>query len=87
MVRLVIAGLLLLAVISNALWVVFMTHESREQFLELERLAAIRDETNAEWTRLRLEQATLADASRIEQLARQQLNMKTPESINILDAK
>ena len=87
MARLVIAGLLLLAVISSALWLVYMTHESREQFLELERLAAIRDETNAEWTRLRLEQATLADASRIEQLARQELNMKTPESINILDAK
>ena len=43
-----------------------------------------RDEFIAEWSRLQLEQAWLADASHIESKAREHLGMQTPEKAVIL---
>ncbi len=75
---------LLLAVIASALLVVNTRHQSRQLFLELEKLSLERDMANSEWSRLQLEQATLADAGRIEKIAVEKLGMKTPEDIRIL---
>jgi cell division protein FtsL len=71
-----VLGVLLLA---TALGVVWTRHESRVLFVELQELNGRRDELNIEWGRLQLEQATWAEASRIERLAREKLNMQTPE--------
>jgi cell division protein FtsL len=46
-----------------------------------------RDAFIAEWSRLQLEQAWLADASHIESKAFDQLGMKSPEKIQILVVK
>jgi cell division protein FtsL len=43
-----------------------------------------RDAYVAEWSRLQLEQAWLADTSQVEGKARDRLGMELPESINIL---
>ena len=75
---------LLLAVIASALLVVDTRHQSRQLFLELEKLSLERDMANSEWSRLQLEQATLADAGRVEKIAYEKLGMKTPEDIRIL---
>jgi cell division protein FtsL len=46
-----------------------------------------RDEIIAEWSRLQLEQAWLADASHVENKAREQLGMELPEKSLILVVK
>ena len=63
------AILLLASVVASALWWIYTIHESRSLFLELEQLSEQRDEAMAEWSRLQIEQATFADASRVEQIA------------------
>ena len=54
------------------------------RFLQLEQLSEQRDEAMAEWSRLQIEQATFADASRVEQIARERLGMLMPEHLEIL---
>ncbi len=71
-------GVLLAAVLSTAVGVVFSTHQSRKLFVELQSLRAERDELNIEWGRLQIEQSTLGTHGRIEKLAREQLQMRLP---------
>ena len=78
------ASLLLVCVVASALWWIYTLHESRTLFLQLEQLSAQHDEAMAEWSRLQIEQATFADASRVEQIAREKLNMTIPEQLEIL---
>jgi len=70
--------LLVLVASASAIGVVYARHESRREFVELTRLEAERDELNIEFGRLKLEQATWAEANRIEQVARNQLGMAFP---------
>ena len=70
--------ILLLATIGSALAVVNARQQSRLEFTELNRLADERDELEIEFGRLQLEQATWADNSRIEQIARAGLGLITP---------
>lgn len=66
------------AVLSSALGVVWSTHESRKQFVGLQKLQAVRDGLNVEWGQLQLEQSTWATDGRIEKIARDQLSMQMP---------
>ena len=68
----------------SALGVVYHRHESRQYSVELGKLENERDEFIAEWSRLQLEQAVLADAGTVEPKARDALGMKSPESAVIL---
>ncbi len=78
------ASLLLTCVVASALWWIYTVHESRSLFLQLEQLSGQHDEAMAEWSRLQIEQATFADASRVEQIARDSLNMTMPDQLEIL---
>ena len=60
----------------DILWALFKTPR---QLLE-----NVRDETIAEWSRLQLEQAWLADASHVERKARDELGMDQPSETQIL---
>ena len=71
-------------VIGSALGVVYTRHESRRAAVELGLLEDQRDEFIAEWSRLQLEQAWLADASHVESKAREHLGMEIPEKAVIL---
>ena len=82
--RHLIAGLLLVCVVASALGWIYTLHESRSLFLQLEVLSKQHDEAMAEWSRLQIEQATFADASRVEQIARDSLNMTMPEQLEVL---
>jgi cell division protein FtsL len=68
----------------SALGVVYTRHESRQYSVELGKLENERDEFIAEWSRLQLEQAVLADAGTVEPKARDALGMKSPEETVIL---
>lgn len=82
--RLTLTLILLVLVTISALGVVYSRHESRRLAVELGELENARDETIAEWSRLQLEQAWLADASHVESKARKELGMDLPEETQIL---
>ena len=69
---------LLAAVLGSALGVVWTRHESRVLFVILTTLQNQRDETNIEYGKLELEQATYAEPRRIDDEARMKLGMVTP---------
>jgi len=82
--RLLAILIVLTAVIGSALGVVYTRHDSRRAVVQLGMLEDQRDAIIAEWSRLQLEQAWLADASHIESKARDRLGMQTPENTVIL---
>jgi cell division protein FtsL len=75
---------LLAATIASAIGVVFMRHRHRQTFVELSRAERARDELNIEFGRLQLEQATLAEATRVDRVARERLGMKFPEAADVV---
>ena len=77
-------ALLLAGVVLSSLGVVQSRHQHRLLFVELTRLERERDELNIEFGRLQLEQATWAQANRIDQVARERLGMKFPEAEDIV---
>ena len=85
--RLLVLILILIADILSALGVVYARHTSRQLAVELGSLENRRDESMAEWSRLQLEQAWLADAGTIEGKAVRQLRMVQPEDIRILEVR
>lgn len=82
--RLLIVVIMLGAVIGTALGVVYTRHESRRTAVQFGELENRRDELVAEWSRLQLEQAWLADAGQVESKARDHLGMGTAEHPQIL---
>jgi len=83
-VRLIITLFALAAVIVSALGVVYTRNESRGFAAHLGELEDRRDDYVAEWSRLQLEQAWLADASHVESKAREELHMQSPDDTLIL---
>lgn len=82
--RLIVLLIALAAVICSALGMVYTRHHSRNTAVQLGLLEDQRDEIIAEWSRLQLEQAWLADASHVESKARDHLGMHSPEKSLIL---
>ena len=80
----VLLALLLVANVASAIGVVYARHRHRQLFVELSRLEKARDELNIEFGRLQLEQATWAESNRIDQVARNRLGMKFPETGEIV---
>ena len=75
---------LLAANVVAAIGVVHARHQHRQLFVELTRLVDERDELNIDFGRLQLEQATWAEANRIDRGARTRLGMKFPEAADIV---
>ena len=77
-------ALLVAATVASAIGVVYLRHLHRQSFVELTRLERARDETNIEYGRLQLEQATWAETGRVEQIARERLGMVAPRPEDIV---
>ncbi|CAB1370246.1 cell division protein FtsL [Denitratisoma oestradiolicum] len=76
MVRL---NVILLAIaVAAALFAVDANHRARKLFIELEREQVRMRNLEVEWGQLQLEQSTWANHARIERIARDKLQMKTP---------
>lgn len=75
--------LLVAAVLGSALAGIWAKHQARRQFVELESLYAERDQLEMDWGRLQIEQSTWANHSRVEQLAREQMSMRTPQGADV----
>ncbi|MDH5822382.1 cell division protein FtsL [Luteimonas sp. RD2P54] len=80
----VLMGILLLANVITAIGVVHARHQHRQLFAQLTRLEGARDELNIDFGRLQLEQATWSESNRIDQVARQRLGMKFPDTADIV---
>jgi cell division protein FtsL len=80
----IIVAVLVLANIVTAIGVVNARHQHRQLFVRLTRLEHARDELNIDFGRLQLEQATWAEANRIDQIARTKLGMRFPETADIV---
>ena len=82
--RYVLLAVLVVANVATALLIVRDRHEHRLAFVAINKLDKARDELNIEFGRLQLEQATLAQATRVDQEARGRLGMKFPEAGDIV---
>jgi cell division protein FtsL len=75
-----IVGVLALAacVVASGIWIVDVEHRSRQLFIEAESLNRELDRLQTDWGRLQIEQGTYATPSRIEERARQELQLTEP---------
>jgi cell division protein FtsL len=76
-------ALLSLAVVATAIACIYARHESRKQFTHLQSLIAERDNLEVEWGKLKIEQSTWSTHARVEQLARDKMQMLNPVSADI----
>ena len=84
MSRYVLIGALVVACVATSLLVVRDRHAHRQAFTALSKLERARDELNIEFGRLQLEQATVAESTRIERVATTRLGMKFPEAGDVV---
>lgn len=78
MMRGAVVWVLFLTAFATALQIVFHRHDSRKLFVELQELRKEQDDLNRQWGQLLLEQATWGAHGRVEEIARDQLNMVVP---------
>jgi cell division protein FtsL len=71
----------------SALSVVWVHHEHRLTFIALQKTEQQRDKFERDWKQLLLEQSTWLQPQRIEQLAREKLQMQIPETDKIIFIK
>ncbi|MFI4895168.1 MAG: cell division protein FtsL [Steroidobacterales bacterium] len=76
-------ALLWWAVLASAAAAVYSKYRARELFVELEQLNSSRDELDAEWGRLQLEQSAWSAYAFVERVASERLHMSIPDSRDI----
>lgn len=81
--NLLIAAVLAAAVVGSAVAAADARHQARQRFIELQALNRTRDELNIEWRQLQIERSTWATHARIEQLAREKLDMDVPSPADV----
>ena len=82
--RNLVVAVLLLAILTSGVAVVYARQQHRQAYVELNRLLKQRDEVNLEFSRLQLEQATWAETNRIEQVASKRLGMVSPNGDDVV---
>ena len=70
-------------VLASAVAAVYAKHENRKLFAELQGLTDERDQLEVDWGRLQMEQSTWSTHARVEQLARDQMHMRSPAADEI----
>jgi len=71
--------LLMILIFSSAMGVVFATHHSRQAITEKDHTLVERERLDSEWRNLMLEETALAEHSRVQGLAKKELEMKRPD--------
>ena len=70
--------LLFVAVMGSAIASIYAKHESRQLFTEFQALTTERDRMEVDWGKLQIEQSTWSTYGRVEQVARDQMDMREP---------
>lgn len=81
--QLLVVGALWALVLGSSAGVVYVKHQARTLFVELERLSAERDRLDIEWGRLQLEQSAWSAHGFVEQVANRQLKMTLPSATEV----
>lgn len=71
---------LLVTILVSAMAVVFVTHQARSAISEKDHALIERERLDNEWRSLLIEETALAEHSRVEQLAIQELEMRRPDA-------
>lgn len=71
--------LLLFCIFATAMGIVFSTHETRLAITEKDRALVEREKLDSEWRNLILEENALAEHSRVNKMAVDELEMKRPD--------
>jgi cell division protein FtsL len=71
------------AVLVSSAGAIYSKYRARELFVELEHLNTGRDELDAEWGRLQLEQSAWSAYAFVERVASERLHMSIPDSRDI----
>ncbi len=66
---------------------VYVKHQSRVLFAELRAIQKLQDQQVIEWSRLQLQNSTLAAHSNVESRARKDLKMRLPDSVHLVRLK
>jgi cell division protein FtsL len=77
----VVAVVLLLLV--SSIGVIYSSHMTRQMYRSLQVLQQDQDDLDSEYEKLLLEQSAWADYTRVDQLAREELNMSAPANQNL----
>lgn len=72
--------ILLVLIFSSAMGVVFTTHHTRQAITEKDQALVERERLDNEWRNLLIEETALAEHSRVQAIARSDLEMTRPES-------
>lgn len=72
----VIACVLLIVVLLSSFAVIYSAHRTRELFRELEQQRHLENEAQIEWRQLLIERSTQASHARVEEIARDTLQMR-----------
>jgi len=75
--------LLWATVLGSATAAIYCKHRARELFVELEHLNSGRDELEAEWGRLQIEQSFWSTYAYVENVASTKLKMRIPTSNDV----
>jgi len=71
---------LLVLIFASAMGVVFTTHHTRQAITEKDQSMVERERLDNEWRNLLLEETALAEHSRVQAVAKKELDMKRPDS-------
>lgn len=71
---------LLVLIFASAMGVVFTTHHTRQAITEKDQALMERERLDNEWRNLLLEETALAEHSRVQAVAKHELEMMRPES-------
>jgi len=82
--KLLLIMILLIVTFASAISVIYVKHYNRKLFVELQQQERQRDDMDVEWGKLQLEQNTWATHVRIERIAREKLQMITPEYNDVI---
>ncbi|HEY1724276.1 MAG TPA: cell division protein FtsL [Steroidobacteraceae bacterium] len=82
-VLLLSVALLWCAVLVSGAGAIYAKYRARELFVQLERLNTGRDELDAEWGRLQLEQSAWSTYAFVERVASERLHMSTPDAHDV----
>ena len=79
MIGRVVLVLLLAGVVATSLEIVLERHEARKLFSVMQELTLEKNELDREWGQLLLEEGTWATHGRVEDIAREKLDMTLPD--------
>ena len=76
--------LLMLFILTSSVGVILVSHETRALYSRIQVEEHVSDNLDSEYERLLLEQSAWAGYNRVDQLAREELQMQSPRKANLV---